>query len=135
MKNFLKDLLWLIVLGLGCGCVDLLFRLLCGWMFTWSSAVVAIALIVLVSSSFGIPYLCGAAVAALPFKTIVGVVLACLNTISYCVYSLRAVWVLMPPSGNKQIAICVYATLFFIIFYGMAIVMIISAYKDRREGK
>ena len=136
MKNFLKDLGWLIILGLACGIIYQLPIIFFGWMCTWKAWVIALVLVFIGSGLLAIGVACGGGLGViLTFRTPVGIVLACIIILKNLIFSIRACWTAkVEPYTNKEIVIFIFATIFFLAAYIEMGYALVSQYIDRKNN-
>lgn len=134
MKNFLKDLLWLITLGLASGIAYLLPMLLFVWMYSWSHWVIVTFMVFALPTFIGILARLTGLVGGIPFRTIAGLVLACINIIYILVFSIHAVWTSLLYSNGWELSINIFATICYALMFLFALVLLIFKFLEYKNG-
>ena len=119
MRDFIKDLFWLICLSLVCGLAYLLPMLLFAWSLTWPHWVLIVVFVFLFGTIHTLFSLLGSMIAALPLRTLLGKILASIVIVLNLSFSILAVWKSLPHNDGWGIAVDVYATyIYLVIFLG-----------------
>lgn len=122
MKKYLLDVLKALCLWLACGLITQLFNMFFGWMMlSWPHWLIVVFSVIWGFTFLGVGTATASVTGVFSAKTIVGVILSTMATISSLVLAIKNLW-LIPADNNVDIDgwiryMCIYGSLFYLIMF------------------
>lgn len=110
----------------------LLFMMLFAWIGTWPHWLIVVAIVMTCGAFYALFGLAGMT-SVIPFKTIAGVILACIDMVYQVYFSIHAVWTSLPYDDGWGMAINILATAVYTALYVGIIFTLVISYKARTE--